>query len=689
MKKIFTLLVLSSFLVSGLKAQYYYIPFINAGQNPGGLNNDSELPVAGLTGWTTIQIQSATPVWSANQTIPFAFSFNGVPVTQFKVSTSGVLTFDIATVVAAPSYTKAALPSASIPDNAVCIWGLGAIGANDYIISKTFGTAPNRQFWIQFNSYGYGTVASGNTDYTYWSIVLEESTNSIYLVDARTGGFATTKNVSAGIQINSTTAVSVAGSPNLASVAGTSSGATDNSYYQFSLGAQPDFDLFVNDITTSAYLSVGNNTIKGVIKNIGLATITSLTLNYKINGGTAVTDAVTGISIAPFGSYTFTHSIPWNTTASGAYTVECYATDLNGSNLDQYPANDSKIKTINILTALVVRIPLFEIFTSSTCPPCTPGNTNFHNIIDPLNQAQHVYIKYQQDFPGTGDPYATAESVSRRGFYAISSIPRMENDGGWDGNAQLFTSTLYQDAKAVPAQYEMTGTYTADTITRTFSAKVLYSPLFNATGTKLYTAIVEKETSLNIKTNGETAFYNVMKKMLPDQNGTTISNIAPGVWDSVSVTYTFNGNYRLPANGQVGNVINNAVEHSVEEFSDLVMMGWLQSSTGNKQVFQAANFVLSSVTGVYEMNKSINSILIYPNPAHEFTEVCIELNAAENLKIQLMDVEGKTLEVREIAGKSGLLKEKFNISNFANGIYHVAVSDSKNNSFVKRIIVAH
>ena len=35
----------------------------------------------------------ATPAWSAVQTLPFAFQFNGQTVNSYKVSTSGVLTF--------------------------------------------------------------------------------------------------------------------------------------------------------------------------------------------------------------------------------------------------------------------------------------------------------------------------------------------------------------------------------------------------------------------------------------------------------------------------------------------------------------------------------------------------------------------------------------------------------------------
>ena len=143
--------------LSFANAQYWRIDYPNAATNPGGLNTDDEYPVGGglATTWATIQGFSATPVWSPAQTIPFSFSFNGAAVTQFKVSTSGVLTFNTGSSMAAPAYAKASLPDATIPDQSVCIWGLAALGSNDNIVTKTFGTAPNRQLWVQFSSYGY------------------------------------------------------------------------------------------------------------------------------------------------------------------------------------------------------------------------------------------------------------------------------------------------------------------------------------------------------------------------------------------------------------------------------------------------------------------------------------------------------------------------------------------------------
>ncbi|MBL0071767.1 MAG: hypothetical protein IPP34_08125 [Bacteroidetes bacterium] len=295
----------------------------------------------------------------------------------------------------------------------------------------------------------------------------------------------------------------------------------------------------------------------------------------------------------------------WVSTGTGSYTVTCYATNLNG-NADQNTGNDVATKELSILTSLVQRTPLFEIFTSSTCPPCFPGNTNFHNIIDTIPQSQHVVIKFRQDFPEAvilTPPMKVWQDVHIMELILFPVRKTMV----WDGNSNTFSYQLYSDAREVPAQYMIDGTYSEDTIARTWAATVRYSPLFDALGSILQVGIIEKRTELNVKTNLETEFFNVMKKMLPTEFGTTLQNIPAGTWDSVSVAYTFNGNYRLPPNGQT-NLINHAIEHSVEEFSDLAMTAWIESPSNPKQVYQAANLVKTSATGIFTMNQTIDAV---------------------------------------------------------------------------------
>ncbi|HRH63827.1 MAG TPA: T9SS type A sorting domain-containing protein, partial [Bacteroidia bacterium] len=248
-----------------------------------------------------------------------------------------------------------------------------------------------------------------------------------------------------------------------------------------------------------------------------------------------------------------------------------------------------------------------------------------------------------------------------------------------------FTYPLYKTTRAVPAQYELWGRFSADTISKTYSAKIYYKSLFDAQGTILQTALVEKKTTANVTTNGETAFFNVLKKMLPDEQGSILLSTTAGAIDSASITYSFNGNYRLPLNGQSSNIINHAIEHSVEQFSDLTMLCWVQSGN-SKQVYQAANLLKDSYIGIYPMSKNITEIQLFPNPAVDFVTIDINLTSAEKLRCKLLDESNRLIQSKEINGTAGNFQLQFDLSKLPAGIYFVQVSDSKQNAFIRRFV---
>lgn len=676
-------------LMTGLAAhsQYYYLPDINAGINPGQLNADGEYPVGGglPAGWITILPGgNTTSAWSPSQTIPFSFQFNGATETSYKVSSSGILTFDVATGMTAPSSTRAALPSASIPDKSVCIWGMYGAGANDNIITKTFGTAPNRQHWIQFSSYGYGSTISDGSNFTYWSIVLEETTNKIYIVDNRTGGFTGVAKVSLGVQIDGSTATSVAGSPDVNTEAGTDGTPADNTYYTFIQGTQPGLDMAGVSISNNPFVGPGNMNFAGTLKNNGTTAITSMSINYSVDGGAAVSAPLTGLNIASLATYNFTHPTAWNAT-TGNHTVKVWASNLNGSS-DQNNANDTITQSVSVVAELVQRVPFYEIFTSSTCGPCTPGNINFLGITDTISRADYVAIKYQQDFPSTGDPYRTVESTDRRNTpYAINSIPRMEIDGGWDGNAQSFTYGMHQASRNTPAFFKIEGEYARNA--KQYDVKVKYSPLVQASGAKIYVAVIEHETKLNVKTNGETEFIDVMKKMLPSPTGTAVSNVAVGAWDSLSLSYTFNGNYRLPSNGQVAHIIDHTLEHSVENFYNTSVIAWIQ--TPDKQVMQAARLTATENTGGLIDNANMKDVTIAPNPANDAFTVSFDSKNAGQMTFVLVDAMGSVVYSNVVNSNTGVNSFAIPTATLSNGIYHVMMFDAANNSHVEKVMVQH
>jgi hypothetical protein len=220
---------------------------------------------------------------------------------------------------------------------------------------------------------------------------------------------------------------------------------------------------------------------------------------------------------------------------------------------------------------------LVETFTSSTCGPCNPGNVHLEGLFaDPQNDNKYVSLKYPMSWPGDGDPYYTDEGGVRRFLYGISGVPTSRIDGT-EFNTSAITQADLLSAYAIAPLVNIITTYTIDVQSQTIDVFVDVEALANFdAGLRLYVGVFEYLTTNNATINGETQFEHVMKKMLPDAKGSIMPALTVGQHFNYDETYTFNGNYRLPNNAS--DLIDHAVEHSVEEFTDLGVATWVQSN---------------------------------------------------------------------------------------------------------------
>ena len=444
------------------------------------------------------------------------------------------------------------------------------------------------------------------------------------------------------------------------------------------------FSNLTTTMTGGTAINIGTN-----VFNNGSTIINSLEMSYSINGGAPVTATISGLNIPPFGSGVVTHTTPWTPANGTAYSVSMTIGQVNAL-ADAVTTNNTISKSVfTFPSPIIARTPLYEIFTSSTCGPCVAGNANFHTIVDPKPVGEYVSIKYQQDFPGTGDPYATTESVNRRDYYNINSIPRMEIDGGWDGNAQSFTNTMYNDSRNVSAFADLSGTFARNDATKYFEININYTPRVNlsAGDAKLYVAVVEGLTTQNVKTNGETEFKQVMKKMIPDDNGTAIPATTSGTPLTFNTTYTFNGNFRLPTNGTAAQHINHTSENSIENIDDCYVVAWLQFEDG-KVVLQAANLAKTFGASVNTPEVSNMEVAVYPNPAVNNANVSFNVVGEQELTVKIVDSKGQVVEQETGVYTTGKQDLTINTKDFANGAYTINVS-GKNVNISKSLVVNH
>jgi hypothetical protein len=128
-----------------------------------------------------------------------------------------------------------------------------------------------------------------------------------------------------------------------------------------------------------------------------------------------------------------------------------------------------------------------------------------------------IYIKYQMDFPGDGDPYYIEENGLRGNYYSINAVPTMI------GNATVYSSksTLTSRLNAFDGTKSyLDVSFDSAYISATKNIYLEYSITSKlTTESTIQTVVFENVTYNNTGTNGETEFHHVVMKMLPDGEG--------------------------------------------------------------------------------------------------------------------------------------------------------------------------
>ncbi len=374
---------------------------------------------------------------------------------------------------------------------------------------------------------------------------------------------------------------------------------------------------------TKPWLSIGEDgKVSANIYTSSKAPVTSFTFNYKFDG-TTYNQTFTDFEISNgyYNLVTIEHEtiIP-ALTAEGSHDLEIWLSDINGS----HTSNTIEM-TVDVYQKVVQRIVLHEAFVSSTSAACVIPNQLLDTIFQ-YNPDKFTCIKYQMNAPAF-DPYYTVEGEARKNYYEVGLIPFVAVDGNYFADyLGSYTPAVFQLGYILPSFVELDATFTYDD-TKTYAASITVNPLKSITGNnKLYAAVVEKVTRMNMKTNGERAFYYVMKKFLTDVDGDPI-DLVEDKEVNVDLSFQFKGNFRLPFSGS--NMINNDIEHSVENFKNLMLVYWIQNDD-TKEVLQSGKVeeATLSIGDFAEMG----TVKVYPNPSEGMINIESE-NEFSNVKI--------------------------------------------------------
>lgn len=284
------------------------------------------------------------------------------------------------------------------------------------------------------------------------------------------------------------------------------------------------------------------------VYNFGGTTVTSVEASYQIEGFEPVTETFV-VNIPTLS----TETLQFNTKtflAPGDQKVTYSIHRVNGS-IDDVASNDTLEKTVSVALSAAERIPMIEIFTSSTGGPCVNVNNQMTELCN-NNPGRFTYTDYTMNWPGAGDPYYILDGNTRRNYYNVQAVPNCILDGENFG-AQSVSQGLFDQHAGKYAFFDIRGSFTIEG--NHISVKTDIMP-FVDNEARVFISVNEKETHNNVGGNGETSFHHILMKMLPNADGTPV-NFTAGENQHLEFTQDMSGT-------------------NVEEMNDLEVSIWVQ-----------------------------------------------------------------------------------------------------------------
>ena len=497
-------------------------------------------------------------------------------------------------------------------------------------------------------------------------------------------------------------------------------------------------DLGISMINVPEEIGCGDKTMGMMVRNFGTLDITSVEASYQIDDNQPVTETFS-VNIPPMETADLSFSVPANF-AMGNYTLNMAILNVNGT-ADDDPTDDQLSKDITVNLGYAQKIPLLEVFSSSSCEPCVALNAEMQELCD-NNPGKYSFIKYPMNAPY--DPYFTPE-VTQRGNHLpphreVPFAPFVYMDCECLMNYAP-TQELFNGHYEEPSPVEIRGSFYTEGTMIYVSADVLsYMDLVDAT---IWVSVNEKVTTGNTGSNGETEFHHVMMKMLPDGNGKPF-NIRQGevqhfdyncdmsttfveemddlevvVWvEEPNVENTLNSRFMyetaehpypvenliLAKEGTTFTASWNAPENANPTGYNVKLNGTLVVENGSATEYsfteETGRFYIIEVQAVYgdEMvsvervitsyeiltvaENETNNCKVFPNPTHDRVSIQADANI-QNAAVY--DMMGNLINTVKVNGKTF----EMNFAEFDNGVYFIKLQMTNGKSQICRVVVTH
>lgn len=227
--------------------------------------------------------------------------------------------------------------------------------------------------------------------------------------------------------------------------------------------------------------------------------------------------------------------------------------------------------SVNFLFAQSQRLVFIEEFTQASCPPCASYNPGFNALLS-ANTTKAISLKYQTSWPGVDPMNAQnpTEAANRVSYYGVSGVPDVYMDGV--AKSTSTTQAMIDAEYAVASPFTIQLTHWFNSANDSIFINCEMTCTQNVTMTTPRVRIAMQEKTINFATapgsNGEKDFYNIMRKMYPNANGTALA----ATW-MVGQKKTISFAAKIPS--------------YIYKKSEIAVVAWIQDD-GNKNVKQSA-----------------------------------------------------------------------------------------------------
>ncbi len=441
----------------------------------------------------------------------------------------------------------------------------------------------------------------------------------------------------------------------------------------------------------------GSFVFGGTVFNNGATTVTGFNAGFKVGTGSWVTGAVSGLSIAPFTSGTFT--------CTGSHTVSSVsqqaATVFVRATGDAVFTNDSLGTSVNGVASFPTKVPFFEEPTGTWCGWCVRGIVYMDSIYK-LHPGGVSVVSVHNSDPMQSENTLTAnyDAFART---KISGFPSLIAD-------RLFVS---DPSNVIPyynalvnyfgfANISMTSALSGSNLNIT--TKV--TPTLNLSGDYRVELIVTED-----RVHGTTAgweqhnYYNgggsgAMQNA--EYNFATLASTIP----ATQMYYDYVARYTVPdlstsPNGVAGSLPSSMVAGTPYSytFSPVPITSTWKSNKmrgivvliDNNSTSLTYGMALNSVNtrwyvGVSDVKAGIQGLRVFPNPASQNANVIFDLDNNSEVSVNVYDVMGRIVSTSTEQMNAGEHETNINVANFAPGVYNVVIATA-NGSVTERLTV--